>query len=551
MSGETIRDVVVRIALETKSSFSGGSAGTAAAKELDELNNRAKEAKKSIDATHASMQQMMQNPLFRGIHHGLVTGSPVAGLHAGANMAVNNAVSPAFHSFASNPAMMANVARIAGPVAAVAGGLIVLSSAIQSTVESLRKYEQALIRGNESAGNRMFSMASAQLSGSMGMINAKPDISHFTTMAWRERSRISTEESIRREQAKIAHRPLEEREALRARMESENEGKQRAIESDARMKHLDKRAEEVKAAREKAELDLQQARESAGKAQDEREGHTNKQQPTLFGRLALKFTNVAGLGAPAYAADHGVANRIASSFGGITPNVAAERAGESGVEGKQAQEKSAAAEEKFLQEKRSIEQQSLEIDKERASEMEKRLGQLREEVGLIRQQAQAAAEGQRNTERSFGALSPGMQARLRRIQAKADRGETLNYRERGLAIQHHINAEDEANAQNESIANRPENAGLFSRGRGRVNDLQQKLGKAEGDQEQEQKKMDGLVQRIHSYSQGIKDSAEAMGETAASIAELSKTIVALSATLEQLKISLETFKDKIRSGYGN
>jgi len=439
-----------------------------------------------------------------------------------------------------NPAAIATIA--------VTAGVALLSTALAEGHEINSRYWEGMARDAEFSAERQHAAANRVTRESMAEINSRKDISEIRVAPGNIARQDEREARIQQEQDAIAHRSLGERQAIRTRIEGEGGREDKKILIAEKIKHLEEQKaaiEEQMALAEKGKTGLDAADEAAKKARRE----SKEQQSASPAGVGLAAASRVGVGIGTLGISEmlgvnplqGATDWMASRMGATTQRMADKHNLEQDKEGMTSGAKTAAEEAAAGQEMIRMTEQRNDIENQITLKKVEQLGLTREQIKAARTEAEQGADDLRETERKFGAASPGTQARLRHIQAKADAGQVMTHEEGGLAVQFDIGASRQFHAQTERVAQDPANANLFKEKRGLQAERVERKNKAnaapvlkEKDELADQIK-DGAA-RAETAKDELKAAFEKFAKLTSTVESFVRGVDALITKIDDLKI---------------
>lgn len=344
--------------------------------------------------------------------------------------------------------------------AAVAIQLKLLSEALQQTRDVNRAYWQEIANDAQTAAARTQQAIGRSIGQGMRRLDIQTaDLTNVEMTPQLLAAQAEREQRIRDEQEKLSNRPLAERQEIRTRIEGQGARQDRAAMAQARIEHEQETLDAYNQQREEFEAKITESQKRLEELQKPREEARVKASPLgqfstqMRGMLGMDET---GIGSSWY-------DSVVHMAGGTTTSD--ERMDSIGrhesqeIAKKTATEAQLAAQEGLL----SLTEKESAVQERLLAAQKEKLTVTREEQREARMLAEQGQEALTNKMLKFGAADEATKATLRQIQAKADQGQELNHLEKGLAEQYGIGAAHQARQQSLALAQRPENADLFKR----------------------------------------------------------------------------------------
>jgi len=341
--------------------------------------------------------------------------------------------------------------------AAVVLTLRLISTALQEARDNNRRYWQEIAEDAQSAVAFQQRQAIQRIEQNQQRFAAMNiDLTESDRAPERIEAQAEREKQIREEQAKLAGRPLAERQEIRSRIEGQGARQDRVADADAKIERLQNQLEGLEVLREMNEQEIEKAAEREKGLNKTREDSRVVASP-LGRALSSIVTQNGGLG------EGMVPDTITNLFGGTSVRDEKIDRFDREQAATQAQKDRVAAQEAAAQALVKIDQDELSIQQQIVALKEKKLGITREEQREARMLAEQGQEEVTNKLLQFGQADEATKASLRVIQQKADAGATLNFQEIGLANRFGIDASRQAREQSLDSANLPENIAMFQK----------------------------------------------------------------------------------------
>ena len=325
--------------------------------------------------------------------------------------------------------------------AAVVLTLRLISTALQEARDTNRRYWQEISEDAQSAVAFQQRMAIQRIEQNQQRFAAMNiDLTESDRAPERIEAQAEREKQIREEQAKLAGRPLAERQEIRSRIEGQGARQDRVADADAKIERLQNQLEGLEVLREMNEQEIEKAAEREKGLNKTREDSRVVASP-LGRALSSIVTQNGGLG------EGMVPDTITNLFGGTSVRDEKVDRFDREQAATQAQKDRVAAQEAAAQALVKIDQDELSIQQQIVALKEKKLGITREEQREARMLAEQGQEEVTNKLLQFGQADEATKASLRVIQQKADAGATLNFQEIGLANRFGIDASRQAREQ--------------------------------------------------------------------------------------------------------
>ena len=462
---DTIRDVVIRVSVENGQStlsadmFQGVTTSAEGftetivnlKKEITELQNlTSATATSTAGATAANdaLSQSTASVTLQTAEEAAAMQQQIEELRA-AEAATNDLAATTESSLSSSLLIWTAVG------AAVVLTLRLISTALQEASDTNRRYWQEIAEDAQSAIGFQQRQAIQRIEQNQQRFAAMNiDLTESDRAPERIEAQAERERQIRDEQAKLAGRPLAERQEIRSRIEGQGARQDRVADADAKIERLQNQLEGLEVLREMNEQEIEKAAEREKGLNKTREDSRVVASP-LGRALSSIVTQNGGLG------EGMVPDTITNLF--RRTSVRDEKVDRFDREqaATQAQKDRVAAQEAAAQALVKIDQDELSIQQQIVALKEKKLGITREEQREARMLAEQGQEEVTNRLLKFGQADEATKASLRVIQAKADAGKPLDWQEGGLAMRFDIDAAKNFRQQSLDSANLPENIDMF------------------------------------------------------------------------------------------
>ena len=376
---------------------------------------------------------------------------------------------PALGSASSELGEMSQLALGAGQSMSIAltaakFGLKLYSEALKQVRDETREYWQEIAEDAQTAvaqQQRAISRRAEQ--GQRRLEAASIDITDSQLAPKQIKAQADREALIRREQAKLADRPLAERQEVRERIERKGKAQDEKDSIQAKIDHHEKHLNQIATEKQRLQGDSDKAEKLHKSLEKPREESRVKASPLgEFATTAVSgLMTISGLISPATLA-HTIGGTVVNSLGGTTTRDETEdrfRRQKSALNaaGDAANAKKSAADgiARLNQDEVNTRQQIMQLKQQKH-------GVTVREQRETRAIAEQGQESLTNKMLKFGSADETTKATLREIQRKADQGIELNHLEKGLADTYGIGASQQARKQSLASAQSPENAKLFA-----------------------------------------------------------------------------------------
>lgn len=404
-------------------------------------------------------------------------------------------------------------------VAALAAGLKAYSVVANETRDTTQEYWSDMAADSLSSGRRTFGRITRETANDAERRRVlSTDLTgvqnaSVLSVQWRER-----EDRIQQMQKPYANHPLSVRQEIRSRIEGQGQTQDELFKSQATMDHLNDRLSRVDQDEAAINDRLDRARKEYEGTMRGIQSAKDAVQATRSGNLAGDYNRLFGDGTLGPASE--------SSFNYLGQMWDHSVAGETtlfdkfqhdkqmGVQADKATSAFEKVESQSAVDLRKLDEERLSINRDLSAEAGRRLGIIREEQRESRESVEAGREDLLNKKLRLGRADEATKASLRQIQAKADQGIELNPMEGGLAEQYGIDAAQKYRQQALKSAELPENAGMLSE----ATKLQQG---------REGRLQDATSPKVQDEATKLEDMLESKGDEAANI------IKSITARLEK------------------
>lgn len=433
-------------------------------------------------------------------------------------------------------AAMAAGQRYSALVTVVKAGLNLYSEALKQTRDENRDYWREIADDAQTAVAQQQRAISQRVEHGQRRLEAQSFDTSESQVAHRHiKAQAERESRIRDEQARIADRPLAERQERRHRIERKGAHQDQREAIQAKIDHLEQHKSRIGAEKKRLQGEFDKADQL----------HKGLEKPREQSRVRASGLGVASKTAVAAfgLSETWIPERVINAVGGTT--TVDER--EDSFVRRHAERRAAAD---AANTRRSVangivslSQDELNTDQQISALKQQKHAVTVREQREARMIAEQGAESLTEKMLKFGSADEGTKASLREIQHKADQGAELNHLEKQLAESYGIGASQQARKQSVDSAMSPENAHLFAHDVELQNQREQEANAAESQPVQEEQ--DELTNQIGKMSDEMKlgtsrliTALEEAFKVDSLIDSISTQIEAQAAELQRLQVRI-------------
>lgn len=441
---------------------------------------------------------MSNNFLMRGLHHGLVTGSPEAGAHKALQSGIADAANN-LHALSGALGVSASSMMLFGGL--VAAGAVAMRSFNEWAVEDSKHEREAAAKYGSIISRHVGAAAERHVEGSIRIAEATPDYQAFRQTGIDQRNRSRTEaEIVAKQQA--SGMDYEHRQQIRERMEHAAELEAKRASASNALNHIGEQQSSLAGASRRHQVDMRNAEQS-------HQSHMNTLKKKRREKTGVSWAwgMVSGQESDHDAEKFNVQLMAETKEAEIRYQEQLNKGKEAGIK---------------------LDQQELQYGQKRVEAASNLLNALRDQASIARSQLEHDKQDVAHAHQTLGAMSVGDQEIVKQIEAKRKKGQKLEPWEKAMV-------RGLTGTAAAAAAKREDEAAGAALGLEMVPNVQESQTKFDQAQAQLAGKEDELLKLIQMQGQKNEALAAQIAEAIRSSVDMTELVAVMKASYDQLK----------------